>query len=177
MATTNTRIPALYANKQKTVDWLNIIPKMTDLIRPGAEQVRKSYDFENEAGEQLNVVGALVKALRGQATDEEYILIIKSAISRNNGEATIDDILEALSYIVVSPVEFAVLDYEDMSFEIDVVGTLTPTEEQLISQLIPKPQGVRLRGVIQTGNLTPVGPLSSACGNVATRCAGTMQLP
>lgn len=173
--TDNTRVPGQYRSKPKAVNWYNITPEMADQIFIAAEQVRKTWDIETQEGVQLDIIGEILRASRGTLSDDsDYVLFLRSAIVRNNGDATIDSILEGLEYIVDGEVEFIIDDFEDMSFGIEIDGNLSNDVRDLIFQtdIVQRPQGVWLRGTLNPADLTPFGPVSSSCGNTASAFAG-----
>jgi hypothetical protein len=84
-------------------------------------------------------------------TDAQYRYVIRSKIVKNTGTSTIDDTIRGLNFILTTPATLTVVDYEDMSFEIVSDTALSQLEKDLInySNLIPKPQGVRFRGLVE----------------------------
>lgn len=107
-------------------------------------------------------------------TDEEYRLVLKSKIVKNNSPATIDDLIEGITFILTTPTNLVILDFEDMSFAIQVDQTLTPLERELIltKNIIPKPQGVRFAGLIELTDVVQCGDDTLECGDPEAECAG-----
>lgn len=174
--TTPNRIYAQYGDKPKAVAWYAITPTIAQQITTAAAQVRVTYDIDTQEGVQLDVIGNILKAPRGILSDDvEYRLFLKAAIVRNNTPATIDDIVRGLNFIINSTDDFILLDFEDMSFGIDVLTTLTAQEQNLLltTGIVAKPQGVQFRGIIFSVDLTSCGNISkSTFGNTASQCRG-----
>ena len=169
------RIYAQYATMPKAVAWYNITPTIALQIQTASEQVRATYDIDSQSGVQLDIIGVILNASRGVQTDDEYKQFLRAAIVRNNSDATIDDIVAGMTFIVDSDVTFTITDHEDMSFSIEVLGTLTAFEKDLLlnSGILSKPQGVRIRGILELDNLTPVGGIdTSQCGRIESQCRG-----
>lgn len=146
----NIRLYSQYANKPKAVAWYNILPTVSQGLFDASQAVITSYSIEGNVQEQLNVIGRVVVVDRPWervGDDEIYRLLIRSKIAKNNSDATIRGIIESMSFIF-SGNAVSVSDYEDMSFDITFEDALTPTQVNILTQfdLVPKPQGVRLRG-------------------------------
>jgi len=170
------RIYAQYADKPKAVSWYAITPTIAQEITDAASAVTVSYDIDTQEGVQLDIIGAIVNAPRGPLTsDIQYRLFLKAAIVRNNSDATIDGIIRGLNFILSSADSFILYDYEDMSFGIDVTPPVSPVEitTLLSTGIVPKPQGVRFRGVIFSSLLTSCGNIpKTTFGNTSSQCRG-----
>lgn len=59
------RLYAQYADKPKTVQWLDIVPDMSLSLFQATDDVRTSYDIDSSVGEQLDVIGRIVVLDRG----------------------------------------------------------------------------------------------------------------
>jgi hypothetical protein len=83
-----------------------------------------------------------------QVKNDTYRLLIKAKIAKNNSDATLDSIIEAIKFIV-STDSVSILDNEDMSFLVSF-GSLTSLELTVLNNfnIIPKPQGVKFDGYI-----------------------------
>lgn len=156
------RMYAQYADKPKAVAWYNITPTMASTIFTACDAVTASWNIDTNVREQLNVIGRIVvidQPWEVVADDEIYRLLLKSKIAKNNSDATIQGIISAMSFIF-SGNRTTVSDYEDMSFDITFEDPITPSQVDILLNfdLVPKPQGVRLRGYA-------VPPLSNCHGN------------
>jgi len=92
-----------------------------------------------------------------QVSNEIYRLLIKGKIAKNNNDATIDGIINALSFIVETD-GISIVDNEDMSFDI-IFDSLTDIEKLVILSfdIIPKPQGVRINQIIDLSAVSQFG--------------------
>ena len=81
-------------------------------------------------------------------TDAEYKLFLKSKIQRNNTDATIDEIITAVNTLLSNAAVTQLNDNEDMTFDLEITGTLSGTEESLLKSkdFVPSPQGVLYDG-------------------------------
>lgn len=77
--------------------------------------------------------------------DPEYRLLIRARIARNSSKGTIEDIIQAVAYLVTAP-EIRLQETGEASLSIGIGRPLTNNEKSLIrtSNLIPKPAGVTL---------------------------------
>ena len=93
-----------------------------------------------------------------QISDAMFRILIKSKIAKNTSDATLDGIIDALQYITqVRPIR--VDDHEDMSFSV-VFGELLNDVEKFMFDtfdLVPRPQGVKFRGYIESDSVTQCG--------------------
>lgn len=146
----NIRMYAQYADKPNAVAWYNIIPTMASELFPAYNAITASWDIDNNTQEQLNVIGRVVvidKPWNTVSDDEIYRALLRSKIVKNNSDATIDSIIEAMEFIVGGNV-VTVSDFEDMSMDVAFIEPITAQQINLLNtfDLVPKPQGVRFRG-------------------------------
>lgn len=80
-------------------------------------------------------------------SDELYRLAIKAKIMKNNGDATIEDIIQTVVFLI-DPDFLRVNDVENMSFAIEFAGNVTPIKRWALfnGDLIQIPQGVLFLG-------------------------------
>lgn len=102
-------------------------------------------------GSQLTAATGTVDQALSNAV---FRLLIRAKIVKNNGDATLDGIIEALRFVVETD-DIQIRDNEDMTFDV-VFGVLTDLEREVLTKyaITPKPQGVRVRGFFE-GNNTP----------------------
>jgi hypothetical protein len=95
-----------------------------------------------------------------EASDEIYRLLLKAKISKNNSDATLDGIVDALNFIIDSP-NTRVIDNEDMTFSVSFGSELTTTQRFVLDTfpIVPKPQGVRFLGYVEESAITQFGGL------------------
>lgn len=80
-------------------------------------------------------------------SDDLYRLAIKAKIMKNNGDATIESIIQTVVFLV-NPDFLRVNDIEDMSFAIEFAGNITQIQRWALfnADLIQIPQGVLFLG-------------------------------
>jgi hypothetical protein len=106
-------------------------------------------------GDEFGDEGAMFSSLTidqdGQLSDELYRLVIKAKIIKNNGDATIENILDGMNFLLPNAEVLRVTDGEDMSFSIEFYGQITNLERfaLLNAGLVPKPQAVRFNGFLE----------------------------
>ena len=86
-----------------------------------------------------------------EVSNDIYRILIKAKIAKNNSDATIEGILQSIATITdIQAVRL--LDYEDMSFAVEFGETLDSVTRFALNNfnVIPKPQGVRFTGYIET---------------------------
>lgn len=82
-----------------------------------------------------------------EVSDIIFRKLIKAKIVKNNSDATIDGILQAIEFITGDN-RARVIDPGDMTFSVAFGKTLTEIDKMLLSQfdILPRPQGVRFAG-------------------------------
>ena len=86
-----------------------------------------------------------------EVSNDIYRILIKAKIAKNNSDATVEGILQSIATITdIQAVRL--FDYEDMSFAIEFGEALDSTTRFALNNfnVIPKPQGVRFTGYIET---------------------------
>ncbi len=85
-----------------------------------------------------------------QMADDLYRLVIKAKIMKNNGDATIESIIEEMVFLV-GPEFLRINDTEDMEFSIEFAGDLTEIQRWALfnANLVQIPQGVLFRGFLE----------------------------
>lgn len=127
-----------------------------------------------EFGDSTRMCSALTIAQDGQLSDELYRLVIKAKIIKNNGDATIENILDGMNFLLPNAEILRVTDGEDMSFSIEFYGQITNLERYalLSAGLVPKPQGVRFNGFLEAYDYTQFGDITKMCGDSFAQCVG-----
>lgn len=97
--------------------------------------------------------------------DDVFRLLIRARISRNNSDATIDGITDALAFIVGDGLT-EVRDNQDMTFSVVFAEILTTPQRFAIENydIIPRPQGVELLGYTEAPLFTQLGGDASSLG-------------
>lgn len=181
------RVYAQYKTHQPTVDWYNIIPTIAQELRTGFTDIRNSWDIDNNEGEQLEVIGRILRQPRtisspvaqdeievgddvnaelalndgGELTplfadesfrldDDTYKLALKAKALKNVSDMTIDSIVEIVNTVLSNASVSNLIDNEDLTFSLQITGTLSTAEEMLLRSrnFVPSPQGVRYIGFV-----------------------------
>lgn len=134
--------------------------------------------FDLADGDQFGDDDAMFSALTidqdGQLSDELYRLVIKAKIVRNNGDATIENILDGMNFLLPNAQVLRVTDGEDMSFSIEFYGQITNLERfaLLNAGLVPKPQAVKFNGFLEGFKMVEFGDIDAEFGDEDAEFAG-----
>lgn len=122
-------------------------------------------DGDNECGDSLVQCSATSIVADDTLNDAYFRLLLKSKIIKNNSDATIDDILDAVTFIAPEIEIIRVTDGEDMSFSIEFSGLANPIVRDLIisGAIVPKPQGVQFNGFLETYGYSESGDTLAQC--------------
>ncbi len=98
--------------------------------------------------------------IQQNTSDLIYKILIQAKIAKNNGDATIESILDSLVSITGGS-DTEVIDHENMSFSVNFNFQLNPLQIFILStftdDVIQRPQGVRFIGFIDTVSITSFG--------------------
>ena len=122
------------------------------------------YPSQFDGGTAAQFGGSSVQFGSTSVTDDQdvsneiYRMLIRAKIAKNNSDATIESILESVSYIVSTPI-MSLNDNEDMSFTISFSQPLSTIERLVLDNfdIIPRPQGVLFDGYIEETAITEFG--------------------
>lgn len=134
--------------------------------------------FDLTDGDEFGDDGAMFSALSidqdGQLSDELYRLVIKAKIVKNNGDATIENILNGMNFLLPTADVLRVTDGEDMSFSIEFYGQITNLERfaLLNAGLVPKPQAVRFNGFLEGFDMVEFGDVDAEFGDENSEFTG-----
>lgn len=128
----------------------------------------------DEFGDDEAMFSALTIDQDGQLSDELYRLVIKAKIVKNNGDATIENILDGMNFLLPNAEVLRVTDGEDMSFSIEFYGQITNLERfaLLNAGLVPKPQAVRFNGFLEGFDMVEFGDIDAEFGDEDAEFAG-----
>ena len=128
----------------------------------------------DEFGDDEAMFSALTIDQDGQLSDELYRLVIKAKIVKNNGDATIDNILDGMNFLLPKAEVLRVTDGEDMSFSIEFYGQITNIERfaLLNAGLVPKPQAVNFNGFLEGFEMVEFGDVDAEFGDEDAEFAG-----
>jgi hypothetical protein len=107
-------------------------------------------------------------------SDEFFRLIIRAKIVKNNSDATIESILDGVTFLIPNADVVRVIDGEDMSFSIEFEGNITDLERYALlnAKLIPKPQGVRFNGFLDSYIPSEFGDVDAEFGDADAQFHG-----
>lgn len=127
-----------------------------------------------EMGDEVSQMSETSIAADQTLQDEYYRLLLKSKVARNTGDATIDEIIQAVQIIAPSAENVTLIDGEDMTFSLEIFGDLSDIERDILLQpgVVPKPQGVRYLGFVEVTNLIEFGDEEYEMGDEYTQMAG-----
>jgi hypothetical protein len=131
----------------------------------GLNSIPVLYQFNLAMGQQLDRVGEWVGLSRFVAvpelgtvelSDSDYRLLLISKIAANHYDGSFEQYQQILSSLFVGfGVQLVAVDNQNMSIDIYVVGA-APTPLQLALMrggfLPPKPEGVRINGIVVLGD-------------------------
>lgn len=122
-------------------------------------------------GDEFGDEGAMFSPLSisqdSELSDELYRLVIRAKIIKNNGDATIENILAGMNFLLPGANVLRVTDGEDMSFSIEFYGQITNLERfaLLNAKLVPKPQAVRFNGFLEGFGISEFGDVDAEFGD------------
>ncbi|NHN33576.1 DUF2612 domain-containing protein [Paenibacillus sp. S3N08] len=135
--------------------WLSAALTITDDGVAATKTVPTLFDIDNAIGKQLDTLGEIVGRSRKvdfqptdgsspELDDANFRLIIKTKIATNQWDGTISQIRDLWANIF-EYLMLVIVDNQDMSISLGVVGLSTPLEKDLIANgyILPKPAGVR----------------------------------
>ena len=131
-------------------------------------------DVDAEFGDLDAVFSALSIGTDSQMSDEFFRLVIRAKIVKNNSDATIESILDGVTFLIPGANVIRVIDGEDMSFAIEFNGALTDLERWALlnAKLIPKPQGVRFNGFLDSYIPSEFGDVDAEFGDTDAQFHG-----
>ena len=128
----------------------------------------------DEFGDNSAMFSGLTIGQDSKMSDEFFRLIIRSKIIKNNSDATIESILDGVVFLIPGANVVRVIDGEDMTFSIEFSGNITDLERWALlnAKLIPKPQGVRFNGFIDSYIPSEFGDLDAEFGDLDAQFHG-----
>lgn len=131
-------------------------------------------DVGAEFGDTDAVFSELSIGTDSQMSDDFFRLVIRAKIIKNNSDATIESILDGVTFLVPNADVVRVIDGEDMSFSIEFQGNITDLERWALlnAKLIPKPQGVRFNGFLDSYIPSEFGDVDAEFGDLDAQFHG-----
>lgn len=132
----------------KTVSVL--LDKLQDFYNAG-ESLISDFDIDNAQGKQLDLIGFKIGASRTVSVspteaynleDVDYRVYLKSKIAKNNWTGGIEDLQNL--WVNLFGDRIIIVDNQDMSIDIYILGTMSPTMINLLraNVIVPKPTSV-----------------------------------
>lgn len=143
----------------------------TVAMNPGLFDLTDGAEF----GDDSAMFSALSLDQDSQLSDEFYRLVIKAKIIKNNGDATIDNVLFGMNFLLPGANFLRVNDEaEDMTFSIEFYGQITDLQRYALlnANLVPKPQGVRFNGFLEGYGMLEFGDTDAEFGDESAEFAG-----
>lgn len=143
------RLATEFSESENLIAYLKIIMSEFQFLEDVYFDILEKRWLENAENAQLEVLGELVGqpkiSLEGMTrplTDEEYKILIRARISKNNTDCSQESIISLVGYVF--NVDFVVLNDYKLRFEISFGKILTDIEKSILREidLIPKPLGV-----------------------------------
>lgn len=131
-------------------------------------------DVNAEFGDLDAVFSELFIGTDSLMSDEFFRLVIRAKIIKNNGDATIESILDGVTFLIPGANVVRVIDGEDMSFSIEFNGNITDLERWALlnGKLIQKPQGVRFNGFLDSYIPSEFGDVDAEFGDTDAQFHG-----
>jgi hypothetical protein len=131
-------------------------------------------DVDAEFGDLDAVFSALSISTDSEMSDEFFRLVIRAKIIKNNSDATIESILDGVTFLIPGANVIRVIDGEDMSFGIEFNGNLTDLQRWALlnAKLIPKPQGVHFNGFLDSYIPSEFGDTDAEFGDLDAQFHG-----
>ena len=109
-----------------------------------------------------------------ELSDIYFRSLIKAKVQKNNSDATIEGVLDAVSLILPTSGTLRLIDPETMAFTIEFYGLINDVERALLLSglIVPKPQGVRFGGFLEGYNIVECDDDSMQCGDEEAQCVG-----
>lgn len=122
------------------------------------ENIKEILDINNAYGKTLDMYGERVGQGRGVASDEQYLLLIKSKIIQNLSNGTRQNVVKGLCYTLnCKPSQIVITDGEDCSVNVLSIPLETITKAEMTTSqvlaLIKRmlPAGVKLESFLFEG--------------------------
>ena len=129
-------------------------------------------------GDEFGDTGAMFSPLTisqdQELADELYRIVIRAKIIKNTGDATIENILYGMNFLLPNAQVLRVADGENMTFSIEFYGEISNLERfaLLNATLVPKPQGVEFSGFLEGLGISEFGDESAEFGRESAEFIG-----
>jgi hypothetical protein len=153
------KLPVQYQNSFNLKLFIStFLEQVQELENASADLTNSSTDIDIAEGYQLDIIGQLIGAYRGELLDPSYRKLIKFKITTNTGSGTAEDVIFYLKFVLDSGVNVQIFEHPPASVYIHITGEV-PTGLNLVEDLDRVlPAGVRVSYVSHaatTGVFTP----------------------
>jgi len=128
----------------------------------------------DEFGDTEAMFSPLTISQDQELADELYRIVIRAKIIKNTGDATIENILYGMNFLLPNAQVLRVADGENMTFSIEFYGEISNLERfaLLNATLVPKPQGVEFSGFLEGLGISEFGDESAEFGRESAEFIG-----
>jgi len=128
----------------------------------------------DEFGDTEAMFSPLTISQDQELADELYRIVIRAKIIKNTGDATIENILYGMNFLLPNAQVLRVADGENMTFSIEFYGEISNLERfaLLNATLVPKPQGVEFGGFLEGLGISEFGDESAEFGRESAEFIG-----
>lgn len=143
-------LPDCYRKDKESNNYklLHLFDYHIEKMRSEAAEMREQITLDNATGKTLDLYGEMVGQNRGQATDEQYRMLIKTKIMRNLSNGSHKSIIDSLAAILnCSPSDISIKDTPDKTCSVTIAnipleivltaGLSTSQLEMLLKSLLP----------------------------------------
>lgn len=135
-------------------------------------------DGDFECGDDSVQCSTVYATDDSELSDDYFKVLLKSKIQKNNGDATIDDILTAMETIAPDSPPLRLTDGEDMSYSIEFYGSIDEVIRDLLiyGDILPRPQGVKFNGFLEGTDMVECNADGDfECGDTSAECVGFIE--
>ena len=143
-------LPDCYRKDEESNNYklLNIFDYYIEKMRSAAEETREKIKLDNATGKTLDLYGEMVGQVRGQATDDQFRMLIKTKIVRNICSGSHKSMVDSLAAILnCKSSDISIKDTPDKMCSVTIgnvplgavltAGMSTSQFEMLIKSLLP----------------------------------------
>ncbi len=159
---------------ERVGEQLDIIGRIVGLERPSINQQAEASaviqmatdDLAPQMGGSGVQLSESEQIISGEASDELVRVLIKAKIERNNGDATINNVVTAARFVAGFD-DVQVNDNQDMTWSVSFGSNLDSTTRFAFTNfdILPKPDGTRFLGFIESPSLTQLGSSFAQLGD------------
>lgn len=138
----------------------DVLDRDTGKVEATARLLVQAFEIDEAVGRQLDIIGDIVGVGRQLGyemsdgtsimDDEIYRICLKAKIVKNHWKGQIQELVDTWQVLFPDTTAFEIRDHQDMTFSVVVEGDFSPLAWEVISHryILPKPEGVRLNGLI-----------------------------